>query len=42
MLDRGDLGFKSGRGWQEWTPERIEEENTGLRKYLIEFIAKRK
>jgi len=40
MLDRGDLGFKSGKGWQEWTPEQIEAEGTGLREYLIDYNAK--
>ncbi len=42
MLDRGDLGMKSGKGWQEWTPEQIQEENTKLREYLIDYNAKQK
>lgn len=42
MLDRGDNGFKTGKGWQEWTPEQIEASNTGLREYLIDCIAKNK
>jgi 3-hydroxybutyryl-CoA dehydrogenase len=42
MLDRGDLGFKSGKGWQSWTPEQIEAAGTGLREYLIAFTAKQK
>ena len=42
MLDRGDYGFKSGKGWQEWTPEQISETNTGLREYLIDCNAKQK
>jgi 3-hydroxybutyryl-CoA dehydrogenase len=40
MLDKGDLGFKSGKGWQSWTPEQIEAAGTGLREYLIAFSAK--
>lgn len=42
MLDRGDDGFKTGRGWQEWTPEQMEAENTHLREYLIDCIAREK
>ncbi|MCC8123682.1 MAG: 3-hydroxyacyl-CoA dehydrogenase family protein [Oscillospiraceae bacterium] len=42
MLDRGDNGFKTGKGWQEWTPEQMEASNTGLREYLIDYIAKEK
>jgi len=42
MLDRGDLGMKSGKGWQEWTPEQIDSINTGLREYLIDYNAKNK
>jgi len=40
MLDRGDLGFKSGKGWQEWTPEQMTAEATELREYLIDNISK--
>jgi 3-hydroxybutyryl-CoA dehydrogenase len=36
MLDRGELGMKSGKGWQEWTPEQIADVSAGLRKYLVE------
>ena len=42
MLARGDNGFKTGKGWQEWTPEQIKASNTGLREYLIDYIAKQK
>ena len=42
MLDRGDLGFKTGKGWQAWTQEEMEASNTGLREYLIDYIAKQK
>ena len=30
----GDLGFKSGEGFQEWTPERMEETRTRLLQHL--------
>ena len=42
MLSRGELGMKSGKGWQEWTPEQVEKINTGLREYLIDYNAKQK
>ena len=38
MLDRGDLGVKSGRGFIEWTQERIERTTVGLREYLVENL----
>lgn len=40
MLDAGNLGFKTGHGWQEWTPEQIEASNNGLREYLMNYNAK--
>ena len=36
MLDKGDLGMKSGKGWQGWTQEQIAEVTTGLRQYLVD------
>ena len=42
MLDRGDLGFKSGKGWQEWTPEEMKASSNGLKEYLIDYAAKQK
>ena len=42
MLERGDNGFKTGKGWQEWTPEQMQASNTGLREYLIDYVAKQK
>lgn len=42
MLDKGDNGFKTGKGWQEWTAEQMEASNTNLREYLIDCIAKEK
>jgi 3-hydroxybutyryl-CoA dehydrogenase len=40
MLDKGCMGFKSGKGWQEWTREEVEVENNRLREYLIDSLAK--
>ena len=40
MLDRGDLGMKSGKGWQEWTPEQVSSVSSGLREYLIKLQKK--
>jgi 3-hydroxybutyryl-CoA dehydrogenase len=37
MFDRGELGFKTGKGWQEWTPEEMKSINTELREYLIDY-----
>ena len=38
MLDRGELGMKTLKGWQEWTPEQVSGINTGLREYLIDRL----
>lgn len=40
MLEKGDLGFKSGKGWQEWTAEEIKASGDHLREYLIDYNAK--
>lgn len=37
----GDLGFKSGRGFQEWTAEQIAESNSSLREYLMKTLYKK-
>ena len=37
-IDRGDLGFKSGKGFQEWTPEEIKKSNSDLNEYLIKML----
>ncbi|MDR1247046.1 MAG: 3-hydroxyacyl-CoA dehydrogenase family protein [Clostridiales Family XIII bacterium] len=36
LVAKGDLGFKTGKGYQSWTPEQIEASNRRLREYLIE------
>lgn len=37
-VKNGELGFKSGKGFQEWTADQIEESNKSLREYLIKVI----
>lgn len=36
-----DLGFKTGKGFQEWTKEEIDASNNGLREYLIKVLYNR-
>ena len=36
LVEKGDLGFKTGKGYQQWTPEQITASNTRLREYLID------
>ena len=38
MLDEGKLGFKSGEGFQSWTPEQIAESNAALNEYLVKML----
>jgi len=35
----GDLGFKSGRGFQEWTPEAAEASRKRLVAYLVHVLS---
>ena len=35
MLSRGELGMKSGKGWQEWTTEQADEVSRRLREHLV-------
>lgn len=37
-VDAGELGFKSGKGFQEWTPEQIVNSRKQLTEYLIKVI----
>jgi 3-hydroxybutyryl-CoA dehydrogenase len=37
-VDTGELGFKSGKGFQEWTPEQIANSRKQLTEYLIKVI----
>lgn len=36
-VERGELGFKSGQGFQTWTPERAEQSRRNLVEYLIDW-----
>lgn len=36
LVEQGDLGFKTGKGYQNWTPEQITASNKRLREYLID------
>lgn len=38
MLDKGELGFKSGKGFMEYTPEQVEKANADLNAYLIKML----
>ncbi len=35
-VEDGDLGFKSGRGFQDWTPEEAQKSRKRLQEYLLE------
>lgn len=35
-VDKGELGFKTGKGFQEWSPEQIEASRKRLNEYLID------
>jgi 3-hydroxybutyryl-CoA dehydrogenase len=37
-VETGELGFKSGKGFQEWTPEQIANSRKQLTEYLIKVI----
>ncbi len=36
-VDKGELGFKTGKGFQTWTPEEAEKSRSNLLEYLIEW-----
>lgn len=38
LRDAGKLGFKSGEGFQKWTPEQVAESNAALNDYLIRML----
>src|SRR4030042_486684 len=40
MVNDGELGFKSGRGFREWPEEKIEKSRKRLHEYLLEAIKK--
>ncbi|MBU3099506.1 MULTISPECIES: 3-hydroxyacyl-CoA dehydrogenase family protein [Clostridium] len=37
-VKQGNIGFKTGKGFQEWTSEQVKESNDGLREYLIKVL----
>jgi 3-hydroxybutyryl-CoA dehydrogenase len=37
-VEQGDLGFKTGQGFQKWTPEDIRKSRKRLQKYLLKVI----
>jgi 3-hydroxybutyryl-CoA dehydrogenase len=42
IVDKGDLGFKSGRGFQKWTPDKVTESHRRLKTYLLDVTAESK
>lgn len=38
LKEKGELGFKTGKGFQEWSKEEIEASKENLNKYLIKMI----
>ena len=38
LVEDGNLGFKSGRGFQEWTDEKAEESRKRLQEYLMGVV----
>jgi len=37
-VEEGDLGFKSGRGFQDWPPEKAEKSRRRLQEYLLNVM----
>lgn len=40
LVDKGDLGFNSGRGFQKWSQQDIDTSRAKLREYLLEALKK--
>lgn len=38
LCDKGNLGFKTGKGFQEWTGEEIQASKSALNEYLIKMV----
>ena len=38
LRDEGKIGFKTGEGFQKWTPEQVKASNEGLNEYLIKML----
>jgi 3-hydroxybutyryl-CoA dehydrogenase len=39
-VEEGNLGFKTGRGFQDWPPEEVEKSRRRLQEYLLKVIKK--
>ena len=42
LVEKGDLGFKSGRGFQEWPKEKAKKSRKKLQEYLLSITENRK
>jgi 3-hydroxybutyryl-CoA dehydrogenase len=42
IVARGDLGFKSGRGFQQWPAEKVSETHNRLKNYLLKVTSQAK
>ena len=38
LRDEGKIGFKTGEGFQKWTPEQVAKSNADLNEYLIKML----
>ena len=38
LRDEGKIGFKTGEGFQKWTPEEVQKSNADLNAYLIRML----
>ena len=38
LRDEGKLGFKTGEGFQTWTPQQIEQSKEALNDYLVDML----
>ncbi|MBT8342555.1 MAG: 3-hydroxyacyl-CoA dehydrogenase family protein [Desulfatitalea sp.] len=39
LVDRGDLGFKSGRGFQQWSRQEADDSHKRLKSYLLQVTS---
>ena len=38
LFGEGKIGFKTGEGFQTWTPGQIKASNEGLNDYLVDML----
>ena len=38
LRDEGKIGFKTGEGFQKWTPDQVAQSNAELNEYLIRML----